>query len=48
MKDPDAATFEARLRLLAGAGEQDGVAVGAAARVAHVLLDAWLQAQSAA
>ncbi len=47
MKDPDAATFEARLRLLASAGDADGRAVAAAGRVAQVLLDAWLEAQSA-
>jgi hypothetical protein len=46
MKDPDGPTFESRLRLLAGANAQDGSAVGAAAQVAQVLLDAWHQARS--
>lgn len=41
MQDPDAAAFEARLKVLAGATEADGRSVGAAARVARVLLDAW-------
>jgi hypothetical protein len=45
MKDPDGPSFEARLRMLAGASAEDGTAVGAAARVALVLLDAWRQAQ---
>jgi hypothetical protein len=45
MKDPDGPSFEARLRVLAGASAEDGTAVGAAARVAQVLLDAWRQAQ---
>ena len=45
MNDPDEETFEARLRLLAGANEADGRSVAAAAQVARVLLDAWLQAQ---
>jgi hypothetical protein len=44
MKDPDGPTFEARLRLLASASVQDGNQVGAAAQVARVVLDAWLQA----
>ena len=34
MKDPDADTFEARLKLLAAAGPADGVSVGAASQVA--------------
>jgi hypothetical protein len=42
MKDPDAETFEARLRLLAAGGEQDGTRVAAASQVARVLLDEWL------
>jgi len=41
MKDPDGPTFEARLRVLAAASADDGSAVGAAARVAQVLLEAW-------
>jgi len=41
MKDPDGPTFEARLRVLAGASQADGTSVGAAAQVAQVLLDAW-------
>ena len=45
MKDPDGPTFEARLRVLAAASADDGSAVGAAARVAQVLLEAWRQAQ---
>lgn len=45
MKDPDAPTFEARLRVLATASADDGSEVGAAARVARVLLDAWQEAQ---
>jgi streptomycin 6-kinase len=45
MKDPDGQTFEARLKVLASASPQDGSAVGAAAQVAQVLLDAWHQAQ---
>jgi hypothetical protein len=44
MKDPDGPTFEARLRLLTSAGVEDGNQVGAAAQVARVLLDAWLEA----
>ncbi|HTD77790.1 MAG TPA: hypothetical protein VK898_09155 [Chloroflexota bacterium] len=48
MKDPDGPTFEARLRLLAGASADDGSAVGAAARVAQVLLEAWHEAQEEA
>jgi len=46
MKDPDGPTFEARLRVLAGASVADGRAIGAAAQVAQVLLDAWQQAQA--
>ena len=45
MMDPDGPTFEARLRVLAAASADDGSAVGAAARVAQVLLEAWRQAQ---
>lgn len=45
MKDPDAATFEARLKMLASATPADGAQMAAAAQVAQVLLDAWLQAQ---
>jgi hypothetical protein len=48
MKDPDGPTFEARLRVLAGANIDDGSSVGAAARVAQVLLDAWHEAQGEA
>jgi hypothetical protein len=44
MKDPDGPTFEARLRVLAGASQADGSSVGAASQVAQVLLDAWTQA----
>ena len=44
MKDPDAPTFEARLRVLASATSADGSAVAAAAQVARVLLDAWQDA----
>ncbi len=47
MNDPDAATFESRLCLLASTGEQDGQRVAAAGRVARVLRDAWHEAQSA-
>ena len=46
MKDPDGPTFEARLRVLAGADDADGQAVGAAAHVAQVLLDAWQESQT--
>jgi hypothetical protein len=46
MKDPDGPTFEARLRLLAAATPEDGSAVGAAAQVAQVLLDAWESSQT--
>ena len=46
MKDPDAATFEARLKLLASAGPADGAQIGAAAQVAQVLLDAWQASQA--
>jgi hypothetical protein len=45
MKDPDGPTFEARLKVLASASSEDGRQVGAAARVAQVLLDAWHEAQ---
>lgn len=45
MKNPDAATFEARLKMLASATPADGAQMAAAAQVAQVLLDAWLQAQ---
>jgi hypothetical protein len=41
LHDPDAATFEARLRLLAEPADGSG---GMAARVAQVLLAAWLDA----
>ena len=44
MKDPDGPTFEARLRVLASASHADGTSVGAAAKVAQVLLDAWKEA----
>jgi hypothetical protein len=44
MKDPDGPTFQARLRLLASASVEDGSQVGAAAQVARVLLNAWLEA----
>jgi hypothetical protein len=47
MKDPDAATFEARLKVLASASADDGATLGAAARVAQVLLDAWRASQDA-
>jgi hypothetical protein len=47
MKDPDAPTFEARLRVLASASPDDGSALAAAAQVAQVLLDAWREAQEA-
>lgn len=43
MNDPDGPTFEARLRVLGTANEQDGRTVAAAAQVAQVLLDAWLE-----
>jgi hypothetical protein len=46
MKDPDGATFEARLRTLAGTGDADGRSVAAAGRVAQVLLDAWHEEQA--
>ena len=46
MKDPDGPTFEARLKVLATAGEADGRSLAAAARVAQVLLDAWLELQT--
>jgi hypothetical protein len=45
MKDPDAQTFEARLKVLAGASPADGSSLGAAAQVAQVLMDAWQHAQ---
>jgi hypothetical protein len=45
MNDPDAAAFEARLRVLARASTADGTSVGVAAFVAKVLLDAWQEAQ---
>ena len=45
MKDPDGPTFETRLKLLAGAGPEDGTSLSAAAQVAQVLLVAWLHAQ---
>jgi hypothetical protein len=48
MKDPDGPTFEARLRALASASPADGNALGAAAQVARVLLDAWHEAQTEA
>ena len=48
MKDPDGATFEARLRTLASASPADGNVIGAAAQVARVLLDAWHEAQAEA
>jgi hypothetical protein len=47
MKDPDAPTFEARLRVLASATADDGSEVAAAAQVAQVLLDAWREAREA-
>jgi hypothetical protein len=45
MKDPDGATFEARLNVLAAASPEDGSSMAAAAQVAQVLLDAWRHAQ---
>ncbi len=48
MKDPDGPTFEARLRVLSSASAADGKQLGAAAQVARVLLDAWMQAQEQA
>jgi hypothetical protein len=48
MKDPDGPAFEARLKVLASASAEDGSQVGAAARVAQVLLDAWREAQAEA
>jgi len=45
MKDPDGATFETRLRVLARATTEDGVDLGITGFVAKVLLDAWQQAQ---
>jgi hypothetical protein len=47
MKDPDGPTFEARLKVLASASVADGAQIGAAAKVAQVLLDAWQQSQAA-
>lgn len=47
MNDPDGPTFEARLKVLAGAGDDDGRSLAAAGRVAKVLLDAWNEAQAA-
>jgi hypothetical protein len=44
MNDPDGPTFEARLRALAGTAS---ATEGAAAKVARVLLAAWLEAQTA-
>jgi hypothetical protein len=46
MKDPDGATFEARLRVLASASQADGTSIGAASKVAQVLLDAWQEARA--
>jgi hypothetical protein len=46
MKDPDGPTFEARLRVLAGASHADGTSVGAASQVAQVLLDAWTDSRA--
>ena len=43
MKDPDGPSFEARLKMLASAGAEDGTSLSAAAQVAQVLLDAWRQ-----
>jgi hypothetical protein len=45
LSEPDRATFEARLRVLARASTADGTSVGLRAFVAKVLLDAWLEAQ---
>lgn len=45
MKDPDGATFEARLKLLASATPADGSQMAATAQVAQVLLEAWQHAQ---
>jgi len=45
MKDPDGPTFEARLKVLAAAGPEDGSRLSAAAQVAQVLLETWLHAQ---
>ena len=44
MNNPDGPAFEARLRALAGA---ESPTEGAAAKVARVLLAAWLEAQAA-
>jgi hypothetical protein len=44
MRDLDAATFEARLRLLADSTVQANGAGRMAAQVARVLLQAWLEA----
>jgi hypothetical protein len=46
MKDPDGPTFEARLRVLASASQADGTSIGAASKVAQVLLDAWQEARA--
>ncbi len=46
MKDPDASTFEARLKVLAGATPEDGTSLSAAAQVARVLLEAWYEASA--
>jgi hypothetical protein len=48
MHDPDGASFEARLRVLASASQADGRSVGAASQVAQVLLEAWQQAEDEA
>ena len=48
MKDPDGATFEARLKVLASASAADGSSMAAAAQVAQVLLDAWYATQGEA
>jgi hypothetical protein len=45
LHNPDPATFEARLRVLARASTDDGTSVGVRAFVAKVLLDAWHEAQ---
>jgi hypothetical protein len=42
MKDPDGPAFEAGLKRLAAGSPEDGSEAAAAARVAQVLLDAWL------
>jgi hypothetical protein len=43
LKDPDAPTFEAQLRSLAGAAATGEAPPGGAPDVARVLLDAWLE-----